>query len=184
MKKIFFLAVILGMAAPALHAQKYFTRDGKINFVASTPLETIDATSKGTTAVIDASSGALEFAVLVKGFIFEKALMQEHFNENYIESEKYPKATFKGRIVESTAVNWTKDGTYKVNVQGKLNIHGVEKERTIPAVITVKSGKIMASSSFDVAVADHEIKIPSVVQDKIARIAKVQVDVTLAEMKN
>jgi polyisoprenoid-binding protein YceI len=176
------MLVFLGTVFSA-QAQKYFTRDGSINFSASTPMETIDATSKGTTAVIDAASGALEFAVLVKGFIFEKALMQEHFNENYIESDKFPKATFKGKLVESTAVNWTKDGSYPIKVKGKLNIHGVEKDRTIDAVVQIKGGKIRATSEFDVTIADHDISIPSLVQDKISKVVKVKVDAALSELK-
>lgn len=164
-------------------AQKYFTRNGKITFVASTALETINPVSKGASAVIDAGTGALEFTVLVKGFVFEKALMQEHFNENYMESGKFPRATFKGKILEASTVNWKKDGTYNIKVEGNLTIHGVEKPRTVDATITIAKGKINAVSNFDVVIADHDIKIPSVVQDKIAKVAKVSVDISLAELK-
>ena len=101
MKKTLLFILLAAGTITSLSAQKYFTRDGMISFTASSPLEKIDATNKGATAVIDAASGALEFAVLIKGFIFEKALMQEHFNENYLESGKYPKATFKGKIADA-----------------------------------------------------------------------------------
>jgi len=183
MKRILLTALFLLAAFGSALAQKYFTRDGRINFVASTPLETIDATSKGANAVIDATSGAMEFSVLVKGFIFEKALMQEHFNENYIESDKFPKASFKGRIQDPGAIQWTKDGSYPVKVKGTFSVHGVEKERTMDALITVKGGKITASSTFEVATADHDIKIPSVVQDKIAKVVRVSVEAALTELK-
>jgi hypothetical protein len=183
MKRLLFLTLVLCGAVSAATAQKYFTRDGRINFVASTPLETIDATSKAASAVIDAASGALEFSVLVKGFIFEKALMQEHFNENYIESDKFPKASFKGRIQDSGTIKWSADGSYPVKVKGTLSVHGVDKERELDALITVKGGKITASSTFEVATADHDIKIPSVVQDKIAKVVRVSVEAGLAELK-
>lgn len=185
MKKMIFAALLLsglGIQAQA-QTQKYFTRDGKIQFSASTPMEKIDATSKGTTAVVDAASGAIEFAVLVKGFLFERALMQEHFNENYLESDKFPKATFKGKIQESTSVKWTKDGDYPVKVKGTLTIHGVSREVTTEARISVKGGKILATTKFDVAVADYNIKIPSVVADKVARIVTITVEAGLSELK-
>lgn len=184
MKKMLLLLLALPACLYVAQAQKFATRDGKIQFTASTPLETIDATSKGASAVIDAATGAMEFAVLIKGFIFEKALMQEHFNENYLESDKHPKATFKGRFTDPGTILWNKDGRYPAKVTGILKIHGVERERTIDALITVSGNKITAISQFDVTVADHEIKIPSVVQDKIARVAKVQVEASMSELKN
>jgi polyisoprenoid-binding protein YceI len=179
-----FLPAICSLAfSGSMQAQKFFTRDAAFQFTASTPLEKIDATSKGGTLVVDAASGALEAAVLVKGFIFEKALMQEHFNENYIESDKYPRAQFKGKLVNAQAVQWGRDGTYPVTVKGVLSIHGVDRERDIPAEITIKGGKISARSEFDVVVADHDIKIPSLVADKIARVAKVSIQANLSELK-
>ncbi len=181
-KHLIILTFAAACALPAT-AQKYFTREGQIRFTASTALESIDATSKGATAVIDASSGAIEFAVLVKGFIFEKALMQEHFNENYMESDKFPKATFKGMIQDASSIQWGKDGEYPVKVKGKLTMHGVERDVTSDARISVKGGKITANSTFEVAIADYRIEIPSVVADKIAKTAKITVNAGLAELK-
>lgn len=181
-KSILLLAIGLTLSLPTF-AQKYFTREGQIRFTASTALESIDATSKGATAVIDAGTGAIEFAVLVKGFIFEKALMQEHFNENYMESDKFPKATFKGMIQDAASIKWGKDGDYPVKVKGKLTMHGVERDVTSDARIIVKGGKITASSTFEVAIADYRIEIPSVVADKIAKTAKITVTAGLAELK-
>ncbi len=185
MKKILFLVLILSglLVQTQAQTQKYFTRDGKIQFTASTPVEKIDATSKGTTAVIDASTGAIEFAVLVKGFLFERSLMQEHFNENYMESDKFPKATFKGQIQNATSVKWVKDGDYPVKVKGTLTIHGVSREVATDAKISIKGGKILATTKFDVAVADYNIKIPSVVADKVARIVTISVEAGLTELK-
>ena len=118
----------------------------------------------------------MEFAVLIKAFQFEKALMQEHFNENYMESDKYPKAIFKGAIVDASTVDFSKDGDYPVKVKGKLTIHGVTNEVETDGTIDVKDGKISASSNFEIAVADYKIKIPSVVKDNIAKTVQIVVD--------
>ncbi|MBK7344370.1 MAG: YceI family protein [Saprospiraceae bacterium] len=183
MKKSLVICLLAVAFAGQLQAQKYFTRDGNITFSASTPLETIDATNRGASAVVDASSGAMEFAVLIKGFIFEKALMQEHFNENYLESGKYPKATFKGKIQNIGDVKWSKDGSYPVKFKGTMTIHGTSKEIAGQGTITVKGGRIVASSSVDLPLSDYAISIPSVVADKISKTAKVQIEVALAELK-
>ena len=110
-----------------LLSQKYFTRDGKITFLSEAPIETIEATNSKATSVIDISSGKIEFAVLIKAFHFEKALMQQHFNENYMESSKFPKATFKGKIDSVGQVDFGKDGTYEIMVSGDMTIHGICK---------------------------------------------------------
>ncbi len=183
MKKSLFICLLAITFAGQLHAQKYFTRDGNITFAASTPLENIEATNRGATAVVDASSGAMEFAVLLKGFIFEKALMQEHFNENYLESGKYPKATFKGKIQNIGEVKWTKDGSYPVKFKGTMNIHGTNKEINGQGTITINGGRILASSTLDLPLSDYNISIPSVVADKISKTAKVNIEVALAELK-
>ncbi len=183
MKKLLILLLLAASTLTSIQAQKYFTRDGMISFSASSPLEKIDATNKGATAVIDAASGAVEFAVLIKGFIFEKALMQEHFNENYMESGKYPKATFKGKIADASSIKWTKNGTYPVDVKGIMTIHGVSKEVKGKATIQVNGGRIIASSNFELPLADYDISIPSVVADKISKTAKVSIEVALAELK-
>lgn len=183
MKKTLFLFLVMATMVSQVSAQKYFTRDGNINFSASSPLEKIEATNRGATAVIDATTGAVEFAVLIKGFIFEKALMQEHFNENYLESSKYPKATFKGKIANIEEVKWNQDGTYPVKVKGVMTLHGVSKEIKSQGNIEVRNGRIVASSDLELPLSDYEISIPSVVADKISKTAKVRVEVALAELK-
>lgn len=171
-------------AAP-VHAQKLFTRDGVVSFdaTASNSPEPIKAVSKSGTCVWDKSSGAVEMAVLVKGFLFEKALMQEHFNENYLESTKYPKATFIGKLDNSGSVDMAKDGTYKVNASGTLTMHGVSKTVTAPVTFTVKGGKVSAAVNFSVALADYNISIPSVVADKVNKKVEISIAVNLEPMK-
>jgi polyisoprenoid-binding protein YceI len=168
----------------AVNAQeRYFTKSGRIDFYSKAPLEDIEATNNTVTAVLDVKSGATQFSVPMKGFEFAKKLMQEHFNENYIESNKYPKGEFKGAIVNNSAVNYAKDGTYSVNVKGKLTIHGVTNEVEAPATVKVSGGKVNAASTFNIQLSDYKISIPSVVKDKISNTIKIKVDTTLEPFK-
>lgn len=156
---------------------RYFTKNGKIFFSASSPLEKIEATNDKATSIIDASTGAIEFAVLMKAFIFEKALMQDHFNENYVESDTYPKATFKGNVTDMKSVDLKKNGTYPVKVKGMLTLHGETKEVTTDGTLTVRDGNITeGKSEFNILLEDFKIIIPSVVKDKISKEVKITVD--------
>jgi hypothetical protein len=185
MKKIIiaFMAV-LTVGITTVHAQgKYFTRNGYIKFYSHAPLEDIEAHNRQVTSFLDTETGEFAFSVLMKSFQFEKALMQEHFNENYVESDKYPKSTFKGKIVNPEEVDLTKDGVYNVKVDGDLTIHGVTNKVSHDGTIEVKSGKITAKSKFPVAVADYNISIPAVVRDNIAKEVEVTVDMTYEPFK-
>lgn len=183
--KLFLIAAFAAMFAAPVYAQKLFTRDGVVSFdaTAANSPETIKAVNKSGTCVWDKSTGAVEMAVNIKGFLFEKALMQEHFNENYLESTKYPKATFAGKLDNASSVDTGKDGTYKVNASGTLTMHGVSKTVTAPVTFTVKSGKVSAAVSFSVALADYNISIPSVVADKVNKKAEVSIAANLEPMK-
>ncbi|MCB0572015.1 MAG: YceI family protein [Phaeodactylibacter sp.] len=183
MKKYLLLAVTAILAISSVHAQRYFTREGKVSFFSDTPMEKIEAHNSKATSVWDTQSGKMEFAVLIKAFQFEKALMQEHFNENYMESDKYPKATFKGAFTDTKNVNLAKDGEYPVTVKGTMEIHGVSNSLEAPGKIIVKGGKVKAMSSFEIAVADYNIEIPGVVREKIAKTVRVDVDVDYEELK-
>ena len=184
MLKKTFIAAGLVMAALSLQAQdKFYTKTGRIEFYSKAPLEDIEAKNKTVAAILDTKSGALQFSVLMKGFEFPKALMQEHFNENYVESDKYPKAEFRGTIINNSSVNYTADGTYPAQVSGKLTIHGVTREIKTTGTIKVDGGQIDASSVFNVLVSDYNIKIPAVVKDKISKTIKVAVDCRLEPLK-
>ena len=115
--------LLLGIIASA--QDKFFTKNGRISFVSKGNIETIQANHKSVTCVLDSKTGNVQFSVLMRGFEFHKALMQEHFNENYVESDKYPRSEFRGIIDNNSAVDYTKDGTYDAKVKGKLTIHGV-----------------------------------------------------------
>ena len=184
MKKQWLLAYALLLGSLMATAQeKYFTKTGKIVFSSKAPLENIEGHNKSVTCVLDTKSGNLQFAVLMKGFEFEKALMQEHFNENYVESHKYPKAEFKGQIANNGDIDYGKDGTYNAKVKGKLTIHGETKDVETTGVIVVKSGKVDADATFPIELADYKIEIPKVVKENISKTVQIKVDCNLDPLK-
>jgi hypothetical protein len=183
MKNYFFVILLFLSFANLVSAQKYYSKAGNIHFISETPLENIEATNNGAYAVMDAGSGQIEWSVLIKGFKFQKALQQEHFNENYMESDKFPKALFKGRLVKGSSVNCSQNGDYKVNVEGDMTIHGITKPLSAPALITVSNGKIRMSGSFTLKIADYGIKVPKVVRNNIAETVQVTVNAELQELK-
>lgn len=176
MKKLLFL--LLFIPASLFAQDKYFTKAGVASFYSSTSVEDIEATNKSVTSIVDFKTGAIEFSMLIRSFEFEKALMEEHFNENYMESDKYPKATFKGTIKDITKVDLKKDGTYEVEVSGKLTIHNVTKEVTEKASITVKGGKISAKCDFSVKLKDYGIEDPTMIGKKIAESISVKIKIS------
>jgi len=177
-KKIIMSALFLTMCA-SVFGQKYFTKDGHVTFHSDAPMEKIEAHNKRTTAVLDTETGAIEFALLIKSFQFEKALMQEHFNENYMESDKFPKAVFKGQIVNRDEVDFDSDGSYQADVKGQMTIHGVTKEVVAAGMFNVKNGEISADAVFVVKCEDYDIKIPNVVAENIAKEISVKVNIEL-----
>jgi len=176
-------AALFCITAIQLDAQKFFTRDGHITFFSAAPLENIEAHNRQATSVVDAATGDIEFAVLIKGFQFEKALMQEHFNENYMESTKFPRATFKGKILNMDEIDLSKDGVYTANVKGDLSIRGITRPLETTANFIVKAGEVHATTKFDVAVSDYDITIPAVVRDNIARVIETTVNVRYLPLK-
>ena len=175
MKQLIFSLFILIIPAGPAAAQKYFTKNAGISFFSKTSLENIKADNDQVVCVLNAQTGELQFSVLIKAFHFEKALMEEHFNENYLESEKFPKATFKGAITDLARVVFTTDGMYTVPVSGDLTMHGVTRKITTTGTITVKAGKVSAGSKFFIKLADYNISIPKLVKDNIAESVEVTV---------
>jgi polyisoprenoid-binding protein YceI len=187
MKKNFILCLTIMLIASfsVMGQSKYFTRNGKIIFDATSPSspEKIEGKNDKATSVLDATNGQMEFAVLMKAFMFEKALMEEHFNENYVESDKFPKATFKGTIKNMNEVSLSKDGTYTAKIAGKLTIHGVTKDVETTGIITIKGNSIVAKSEFKILLSNFGIEVPSLVQDKVAKEATIAVDVNYEVLK-
>lgn len=183
-KKTLFMAGMLLLSAAVVKAQdKYFTKTGKIEFYSKAQMEDIEARNKTVATVLDTKSGALQFSVLMKSFEFEKALMQEHFNENYVESGKYPKAEFKGAITNNGDINYAKDGSYKAKVKGKLALHGVTKDIETEGQVKVGDGKVETSSVFNILLSDFNVKIPAIVKDKISNNIRISVDCKLDPLK-
>ena len=156
-------------------AQTIFLAQGaKASFFSATPVEDINANSQSMTSVLNIVNNEIAFNVPMRTFQFKKALMQEHFNEKYIESDKFPKASFKGKINET--IDWTKDSTYNITATGILTLHGVDKPHTEKGIVIIKDGKINITSEFKVAVKDHNITIPKIVMTNIAEIIDVKLN--------
>jgi YceI-like domain len=175
MKKIIILLAIITGVINSSYGQVYYTKNGLISFFSKTSLENISADNNQVISVLNIETGALEFSVLNNAFQFPKAKMEEDFNENYIESDKYPKSVFKGNIIEIRDITSLKDGSYRVNVKGDLTIHGSTKSINTPATITIKDGKIAGTATFKILIKDYNIKIPSIVTNKIAESIEITV---------
>lgn len=180
MKKIICSALLISSAFTGAYAQKFFTNKATTQFYSSTPVEDIKATNSQTSALLNTADKSLVCVMENTKFIFPKSLMQEHFNENYMESTKYPKSSFTGNYDKSfdPAVN----GKYNVTVTGKLSIHGVLKNISVPATIEVRNGQVIGHSVFKVKTKDYNIKIPTVVVAKIAEEIQVTIDFTATKM--
>jgi polyisoprenoid-binding protein YceI len=174
MKK-FTLILTFSLLVISANAQKYMTKNGFIGFFSHTPMEDIKGDNNQVASVMDITTGEMVFQALVKSFHFDRALMEEHFNENYMESEKFPKAIFKGKITNLTAVNFTKAGIYDVTVEGDLTIHNVTNKVSTKGTLEVVAGGINANAKFKVVPEDYKIEIPGVVREKINKDLEVTV---------
>ena len=169
------ITLVFALSGMISYGQLYLTRSGFIGFYSKTSVEDIKAENNQVYAVVDFGAKNLAFTTLVKGFIFPKELMQEHFNENYMESDKYPKASFSGTFTGD--IDLKKDGVYPVMVKGRLSLHNMTQDVTIPATLEVKAGRILGQSQFNIKPEDYHIDIPSLVRDKIAKELTVSVKV-------
>ncbi len=176
MKKQFASIFIASLLAFSVTAQTYFTRNGRVTFFSKAPVENIEASNNEVTGLLNAKTGEVVFAVLIKSFKFQKALMEEHFNENYMQSNTFPKANFKGTITDLSKVNFFKDGTYPVIVKGDITIHGVTKNIETPATIGISQGKINTNAKFNIKSKEYKIKIPKAVVNNIAETISVTID--------
>ena len=177
MKKMLYLVLFVMSTGSAIAQQKYFSKAVKISFFSKSPLENIEAVNNKGLCVWDVATGQIELSVLMKGFEFEKGLMQEHFNENYVESDKYDKAIFTGTIDNSKSVSFATDNAVTLKVNGSLTMHGVNNPVSTTALITVKNGIVSASANFSIVLADYKISIPSLVEDKINKRIAIAVNV-------
>ena len=152
-------------------SQLYKTSTGMVKFFSETPLENIEAINNEVTTILKLSTKVLVVGIPVIKFHFEKPLMEEHFNENYMETSKFMTAKFMGKIEGD--IDLTKDGTHEITVKGDLTIHGVKKPYTLTGTIKIDGKSIITDTKFKVKLADHDIKIPSVVMKNIAEVVEV-----------
>lgn len=176
MLKIFFTSLLIFLQVNLLQAQSnFFTKSAIISFHSSAVLEDIDAVNSKGLCIFIPSNGQIEFSVLMKGFEFEKALMQEHFNEDYVESSKYPKAIFKGVVENSSQLLSDTDNTYSLKVSGALTLHGVSKNLSAVATFKVNKAVISGTTNFIILLSDYGIRIPAVVANNINKQVSVSV---------
>lgn len=176
MKKTLITLLFAASVTSGMTQTKYITKSGHINFFSSAPIEDIAADNNAVGSIIDPATGELVFSLRMTGFEFEKKLMQQHFNENYVESDKFPKSTFKGFIMNNDKLDYSKSGTFTVDVKGDLTIHGVTQTILTPGTIEVTGDGLKASSKFIVKPADFDIKIPGIMRNKIAEEIEVTVN--------
>lgn len=179
MKNLSLVFVTLLLAVLPMDAQIYTAKDGStlISFFSSAPLEDIEAQNKGAVIIYKATTNDIQIRVSIQNFKFKNALMEEHFNENYMESTRFPNAEFRGKINE--AFDQSKDGENKVTITGIMDIHGVKKEMTLNGTITKIGNEFKIQSKFQVRVADHNIKVPSMYVKNIAEVVDVNISSTL-----
>lgn len=177
-RHIFFLFLLVGFLQSPVFSQQFSVQSGAINFVSEAKLELIKASSNDLKGKLDLSRKLVAFVVKINSFKgFNSPLQREHFNENYLESDRFPDASFSGKIIED--IDFSKDGQYTVRAKGMLTVHGIQQERIIKSNIEVKGGKIKLQSNFTVQLADHQITIPKIVHEKLASEIKVEVKANL-----
>jgi hypothetical protein len=182
MKRISIFLILLTIAITA-NGQKFMTKNGYIGFLSHTPMEDIKGDNNQVASILDIASGEIVFQALVKSFHFDRALLEEHFNENYMESDKYPKSSFKGKILNLSSVNFSKNGSYDVTVEGELTIHDVTNKLTVKGTLEVVSGGINANSKFNISPEDYKISIPGVVREKINKNLELTVTMKYAPLE-
>ncbi|MFH1120262.1 MAG: YceI family protein [Bacteroidota bacterium] len=182
MKQLTVLILLVFLAFEGSQAQKYITKTGHIRFFSGTPVEDIEAHNRQVNCALDQQTGDFVFKILMKSFQFEKALMQEHFNENYVESDKYPNASFNGKVQNIQGIDFSKNGVYKTTVEGDLTIKGVTKRVTEKGSFEIKDGKVNGKSTFNVLLSDYDIKIPNTVANNISKTIQIDVEVNLEKL--
>lgn len=179
MKKLIVLMAIVVLGTASVNAQDYLTRNGKISFHSSTPIEDIDAVNNEVASTLNTKTGGFEFRVAILGFKFDAVDMQKHFNgDTYMNAAKYPKASFTGKVTDLSKVDFTKNGTYAVSVSGNLTIKDVTKPVTTTGTITVKDGKITATSEFKIKRAEYNVTGEAIHEKKIGQVITVKVNCT------
>lgn len=171
--KYFGLLILAWFGINQAGQEIFVCKNAAVSLYSKAPIEDIEAQSTKGVSVFNASTGEIAFNVPIRSFVFDKALMQEHFNENYMESDKYPQASFKGNLTDKPDL--TKDGSYPVSATGIFLIHGVKQTRTIKGILAVNKGSVILNAEFMVACKDHQIQVPTLVFQHIAETIRVRV---------
>ncbi|MBN2681905.1 MAG: YceI family protein [Bacteroidales bacterium] len=154
---------------------KMFTRTGKVYFISKTSIINIDGTNNRTICFLDTKTGEIAAGMAMKHFEFTLPLAEEHFNENYVESDKYPNAKLSGKINNFDKIDLNEQKTNKVEIIGKLTFHGVTNDIKITGILEIKKDKYIASSEFEINIDDYKIKVPKLVDEKVAKVIPVKV---------
>ena len=183
MKSVLTLILFVGLVDNVAAQVKYMDRNGKASFFSSAPMEDIEAHNNQVVSIFDVKTGEIAASMLMRSFNFRKALMEEHFNETYIESNKYPKATFKGKVNNIQHFDVSKSGKYTLDITGDLTLHGVTKAVSMKADVVVENGLVKAKAVFPLLVKDFNIEVPSLVRNNIAEKVEVTVSFNYQPMK-
>ncbi len=167
MKRITIFIVTVLSFSTYIQAQKYITKEGVIEIFSETSLFTIEAKNQKVASILNTETGDIVASTLVRSFKFKEALVEEHFNENYMESHKFPKSVFKGKITNFSNLDITKDATYKIDISGDLTMHGETLPITSTGNLTIKGGKISAKTEFFISLEKYKIQIEENYKDRI-----------------
>lgn len=170
------IAMALLASTFSTFATKLVSKNGQVKFYSHTAIEDIEAQNRQSVSILDSETGDMQISILIKSFEFKVALMQEHFNENYMESSKFPKASFKGKVDQITNINFKADGVYTSSVTGEITIHGVTKTLTVTGTFEVNGSNVTARAKFTVSPKEFDISIPSLVENKIAKDIEITVE--------
>ncbi len=171
--KTIFLIAVVAISNLALAQNVLIDKEGVAHFFSEAPLENIEAVNEKASGAMDLDKGTVAVSMMIKDFHFDKSLMEEHFNENYLESEKYPKASFKGRIIDFELLDFTTSEEITAKAEGELDIHGVTQPLTCDVLFRTSQDNIEVETSFKVELKDHKIKIPKLVIKNIAEVVDV-----------
>lgn len=182
MKKAIIAIAVMCSTIFSAQAQKYLTKEGVIDIYSETSLFVIEAKNQKVASILNADNGEIVVSTLARSFKFKEALVEEHFNENYMESHLYPKAQFKGKIVNFNQINTSKDGSYTIQIEGDLTLHGETRPVKTSGKLSVKSGSIIASTEFFISLENYKIKIEEQYKDRIKDEIKLTVHFDLKPM--
>jgi hypothetical protein len=176
------LILVCLLFSSQIFAQQYLSKNGDVSFFSEAPIENIEAVNKKATGVIDLRTGGFAFQIMIEDFVFPNSLMQEHFNESYMESDKFPNSTFTGVISDISTLDLSKEQS--IDVSGNFLLHGINRQMNMTATISLKDEKLNISSQFDIVLDDFNIDIPKIMMYKIAEVINVTIEMNLQKLSN